>query len=118
MTAENGLETYEYTGESFKVLLRYEGWRVAMLNHGAPFEEANFFRVEKHHLTDEVFVLLTGNATLVIGETLQKIPMEQNKVYNVKKDVWHHIFTTEGTQVLIVENIETGAENSEYLEVK
>ena len=41
--------------------------------------------------------------------------MEPHKLYNVPKGVWHHIFTQEDTSVLIVENEDTGDDNSEFL---
>jgi len=74
--------------------------------------------IERHMETDEVFVLLQGNAELIIGKELHRIKMEPFKIYNVPKGVWHHIFTQEGTKLLIVENIDTDDSNSEYLKVK
>ena len=112
------VEIYDYTGESYRTVMRYDAWRVAYLNHGAYFEEENFERVERHMQSDEVFVLLEGEATLIIGEELNKIEMKLHKVYNVPKGVWHHIFTKEGARVLIVENEDTGEKNTEYLPVE
>ncbi|MBQ3125309.1 MAG: cupin domain-containing protein [Clostridia bacterium] len=113
-----GVEIYDYNGESYRDAMRFGSWRVAYLNHGKPFMEENFKKIERHNESDEVFILLTGKATLIIGEGLNKIEMEPHKLYNVPKGVWHHIFTTEGTSVLIVENDDTGAENTEFLYVK
>ena len=120
VTMENkfGVEIYDYTDESYQTAMKFEGWRVAYLNHGKYFLEENFEKVERHNESDEVFVLLTGSAELIIGEELNRINMEPFKIYNVPKGVWHHIFTTEGTRVLIVENVDTGIENSEYLYIK
>ncbi|MBR2500316.1 MAG: cupin domain-containing protein [Clostridia bacterium] len=98
--------------------MRFERWRVAYLNHGDRFAEENFEKIERHNESDEVFVLLNGEATLIIGEELNRIKMEPHKLYNVPKGVWHHIFTVEGTSVLIVENEDTGDENSEFLFIK
>ena len=72
-------------------------------------------RIERHIETDEVFVLLEGEATLIIGKELTKIPMCRHKVYNVPKAVWHHITVNEGARVLIVENQDTCRENTEYI---
>ena len=65
--------------------------------------------------TDEVFVLLDGNATLIIGEEKKQYVMEKNKVYNVLAGTWHHIYTDEQAKVLIVENVDTGLANTEYM---
>ncbi len=110
-----GVEVYDYNGENYQTAMRFDSWRVAYLNHGNRFAEENFEKVERHNESDEVFVLLSGNATLIIGEELNWIEMEPHKLYNVPKGVWHHIFTVEGTSVLIIENADTGEENSEYL---
>lgn len=113
-----GVEIYDYNGESYRGAMRFGSWRVAYLNHGKPFMEENFEKIERHNKSDEVFILLTGKATLIIGEELNRIEMMPHKLYNVPKGVWHHIFTTEGTSVLIVENDDTGEENTEFLDVK
>ena len=112
-----GVDIYDYKDENYMTVMHYDKWRVAYLNHGDRFEEKNFYRMERHMQTDEVFVLLEGEATLIIGEEMNKIEMELHKVYNVQKGVWHHIFTKEGTRVLIIENEDTGCENSEYMSI-
>lgn len=113
----SGIDVYDFTGENYMTVMRYDKWRVAYLNHGERFEEKNFHKMERHMETDEVFVLLEGEATLIIGEEQNKIEMELHKTYNIPKGVWHHIFTKEGTRVLIVENEDTCDENSEYMTI-
>lgn len=113
-----GIEVYDYNGDNYKTAMRFGKWRVAYLNYGDRFTEENFEKIERHNESDEVFVLLDGSATLIVGEELNRIEMEPHKLYNVPKGVWHHIFTVEGTSVLIIENEDTGLENSEYLFVK
>lgn len=112
---EYGVEIYDYTGESYRSAVQFGSWRVAYLNHGKPFMEENFEKIERHNESDEVFLLLAGKATLIIGEELNRIEMEPHKLYNVPKGVWHHIFTSEGTSVLIVENDDTDEKNTDFL---
>ena len=112
-----GIEIFDYTGESYKTAMSYGHWRVAYLNHGDVFDEENFEKIERHLETDEVFMLLEGEATLIVGKELNRIRMEEHKVYNIPRGVWHHIFTKPGTRVFIVENEDTGLENSEYFYV-
>ena len=120
VTKENiyGIEVYDYKGENYKTAMRFGSWRVAYLNYGDNVKEEKFEKIERHNESDEVFVLLAGSATLIIGEELNRIEMEPHKLYNVPKGVWHHIFMTEGATVFIVENEDTGSENSEYLYIK
>ena len=115
---KNHMDIYDYKDENYMTVLRFGHWRVAYLNHGDKFIRENFTRVERHLLTDEAFILLEGDATLITGEDLKETKMEPHKVYNIPKAEWHHIITTPGTRVLIVENEETGPMNSEYMDVK
>jgi mannose-6-phosphate isomerase-like protein (cupin superfamily) len=65
--------------------------------------------------TDEVFVLLEGSAYLTIGLEMTRVDLEPNKIYNVKKGVWHSHIMSPDAKVLIVENSNTSAANSEKL---
>lgn len=111
----NGLEITEYSGEGYKPMIHFNNWRVAILRDAPRFRPSKEVRLERHMLTDEVFVLLTGKATLLMGETGEEVPMEPCKLYNVKQEAWHHIWVSPEASVLIVENDDTGLDNSEYL---
>lgn len=110
----NGLDIYEYSGEGYDPTMHFESWRVAFLNSGERFKEESFTFMERHSLTDEVFVLLEGSAVLVIGKEQNKVQMEKGKLYNVLKDCWHHVFLEDNSRILIIENHNTGKENTEY----
>ena len=61
-------------------------------------------------------MLLDGSADLYICDEQDEIhtyEMEKNKVYNVHKNVWHHIVVGEDTTVLVVENRNTSKDNTE-----
>ncbi len=106
------IEILEYSGEDFKQVVSFQEWSVALLNYAERFSKVS--QIERHILTDEVFVLLQGEATLFIGEELTQYSMETNKIYNIKKGTWHAITTSKNAKVLIVENSNTSVENSEY----
>ncbi len=38
----------------------------------------------------------------------------REKLYNVKRNAWHSILTSQDAAILIVENQDTGEENTEY----
>ncbi len=103
------------TGEGYQPQVHFEAWRVAILKFADRFDRVNLHRIERHHLTDEVFVLLEGEAVLMIGEQCKECRMEAGRIYNVKKGIWHHIILSRDARVLIVENDNTGPENTEYL---
>ena len=72
----NGLDIIEYAGEGYLRLVNNGKWTLATLNWAPRFEESNITDLERHHLTDEVFVLLQGKATLLIGDKAEKVEME------------------------------------------
>lgn len=119
------LEVTAYEGPGYKALIYFENWRVALLN----FDPEKFTRekvayLERHNETDEVFVLLAGQCTLYIGDgkgeeagCIEAAVMEPNKLYNVKKGVWHNLSGSEDMVLLIVENADTSKGNTDYYPV-
>ena len=110
-----GLDIIDYTGKGYEPAMVFESWRVAFLNYDTRFDKIT--KLERHMVTDEVFMLLEGEATLFIG--LEKIPvvMEKHKIYNVKKEIWHNIKVSKDAKVFIVENDNTTYDNSEYIQL-
>ncbi len=111
----NGLEVLNYDGKGYFSHFSFEEWKIAYLNHAPMFTPEGITYLERHNKTDEVFILLEGEATLLMGENAQEIRMEKFVSYIVKKSAWHNIMVSEDAKVLIVENKDTGKHNSEYL---
>lgn len=109
------IEIKEFDGEGYMPLVSSGGWRVAVANFCDRLLEEKICRMERHTKTDEVFILLCGEAKLHIGEERKTFPLEIGKAYNVKCMAWHCITMTEGTKVAIIENDDTGPENTEFL---
>ena len=105
----NCVEISRFTGDGFRVMTRFEGWKIGLLRSNERFSA--FTRMERHLLSDEVFVLLEGSAMLYVED--EKIPMETCALYNVKKGAWHHIVVSEDATVLVVENSNTDRDNTE-----
>lgn len=105
----DGLSVRSWDGPGYKPVVRFGAWCVAELNHADKFAAENLSYRERHLGTDEVFVLVEGEATLLIGEALTPVRMERGKLYNVKAGTWHQINTMPGTRVLIVENDDVDA---------
>ena len=118
------VETLKYDGEGFNILMSFGQWRIAALNSADRFKKENFCRMERHLETDEVFILFKGAASLVTGGSEEKpgepeiIDMVPGVLYNVKKNVWHHVFLEAGTELILVENEDTGVKNTVYENVK
>lgn len=111
----NGIDIFEHSGNEYKRLVNNARWTLASLNWAPRFDKANLSELERHNRTDESFVLLSGSATLLIGEKAEKIEMEPLKYYNVRAGIWHHIIVTKDARVLVAENADTSKDNTEYL---
>jgi len=112
------IEIFEYHGEGYKPMIDYVGWRVAVLKYCAELLPTEIYKMQKHDETDEVFVLLSGNCILFSAgkgsrpEKTTAVSMENLKLYNVKKGVWHTHTLSIDAQVLIIENQDTSLINS------
>lgn len=115
---QEDIEIVEFHEEGYKTLVSFGEWRVAVLKFCDKLKIENIKTMQKHMLTDEVFVLLSGSCTLFLGgigdapDDIQKIVMEPHKMYNVKKGVWHNHIMSEQGEVVIVENRDTSIDNS------
>ncbi len=117
------LEILEYEGEGYKPLMHYGTWRVAILRWLTGLLPENQSYMERHMQTDEVFVLLNGQASLVLGGNSAKVDslcferMEAGKLYNVRQDVWHTVMLSKDATILIIEENNTGEANTEYCDL-
>lgn len=110
------LEIYEHLGDGYEPTMHYGAWRVALLNYTEKFDNITY--LERHLGTDEVFVLLSGRAMLILGAEKQVVELERERIYNVRRGAWHAIKVTPDARVLIVENHDTCRENSEYQDLE
>jgi len=117
---ENLLDIKQFDGEGFHPLIDFGAWRVAILRWETSMLPEKIEFMERHTQTDEVFVLLEGQATLILGgkhgsvEGVFPQTMENGKLYNVKRNAWHTIVLSRDASILIVEQRNTGKENTEF----
>ncbi len=121
----NYIETIEFINEGYTPLVDYDKWRVAVLRYIDMLLPQNIDNFQAHSETDEVFVLLSGRCILFYGdninnkiENIQYIDMKPNKIYNVKKGIYHTHTLTKDANVFIVENKDTNDENSPKVMIK
>lgn len=108
----NLLQELSNNEEGYHPLLDCNEWRVAVGNTTAAEPPHH---LQQHLETDEVFVVLKGMGEMLVssdGIHLSHMPMEQGKIYNVPKGVWHAHQMCSGSQLLIVENANTCDNNS------
>ena len=87
-------------------------------------ERIAFNRVERHNKTNEVFILTSGQADLIIMDgddsptTAHVFPMRLNVAYNIAQSVWHHVVMSEGCTYCAWSNVATQAvDNSDYAQL-
>ncbi len=124
MIKEKAIEIVDFPATDYAPLIDYQGWRVAVLAFCENTTLEKIKTMQKHEETDEVFILVRGNCTLLLaGEeetpgAIELCKMEPQKAYNIKKGFWHnHILDEEGI-VVIVENQDTNDDNSPVLPLK
>ena len=109
-----------YTQEGCGVVVRSDSWRIGIINDLSRLRREKTKEMHRHLETDEAFVLLNDAAWLYIGgedkipHNIFLVPLEPNRIYNVKKGIWHAVITQPDTVLLIVENASTSKENTQY----
>lgn len=114
ITAIEGLEVLDFAKEGYKRTLTHESWVVATMTYARQNDEKYSNYLERHMKTDKAIILSEGDATLIVGMEMQRITMEKNKVYNVKRGMWHTVILKPDAKVIVVANADTSKQNSEY----
>jgi hypothetical protein len=120
----SGLEVFTHTEPGYKPVVDFGEWRTAISNGPSEYERKEISSLSRHLETDEVFILAKGTCLLLTAgkgaapEKVTKTWMELGKIYNVTKATWHGTISLPGTSVIIVENRNTGSENSESCEIE
>jgi len=106
------IQSYTHQAEGFTPLYLSSTWQVAQINYARNQAPGNIKSIDIHFETDELFVLLQGEAVLIGGmkneagiPDLEYQLMKPGIVYNIPKMTWHNIALKEGAQVLIFEDI-------------
>lgn len=113
--------------QTYKPVLDFHGWKVAMLRHFDVVDPDNFYRVERHWNTNEVFILTAGKTDLIIFEgdaeddvptdQFHVFPMELNVAYDIQQSVWHHVVMSQEAHIVIFERTETSVDTTDYAEL-
>ncbi len=113
------IQTYRYDGQGYDPSFISDGWQVAFLNYAPAEALESIVKLDIHHQTDEVFVLLEGHAVLIaatIAETIEYdlVDMLPCVFYNIPRNTWHKIAMSEGSRVCIVEKSDTHVSDFEF----
>lgn len=112
---------YAFDGEGMQRVFENEKWTVGIKNWKPANDITGIDCLERHNLTDELFVLVAGSCTLIYanetegGLELGAVKMEPNKVYNIPATLWHNTITCKDTKMILIEDSSTSMENSDIL---
>lgn len=113
------MKTVDIRSDGYARRYRFQKWLIAGNSYRRGTNDPRGVRtLGRHFQTDEAFVLLEGSGFLITAgkadtpEYLAAHPLEAGKLMIVEQREWHALILHKGAQVLIVENAETGAENS------
>ena len=107
------IDEHTFEGKGYHPFLITDRWQVAYLNYAEAESLEQIEKLDIHHQTDEVFILLQGKAALIGASvtdqniTYDVVNMQPGIVYNIRREVWHKIAMQPGSQVLIIENNDT-----------
>ena len=105
------IEAATYNGEAMKRVYENEKWTVGIKN------------LERHNLTDELFILLAGECTLIFanetdaGMKFEGVKMEPFTLYNIPCTLWHNAIMSKDARIAVIEDVSTGIENSNFYEL-
>lgn len=105
-----GLEVFEYNKQGYMPLVYSNGWMVALLNYEPIMAVEKAVDIERHNQTDEVFILLAGEAALYLvkeDQPLDVVELKPGRIYNVLKGTWHNLLATPDATFAIVEDLDT-----------
>ncbi len=113
------IASYEFAGEGMQRVFENEKWTVGIKNWKPANDITGIDVLERHNLTDELFVLLAGSCVLISAEPdgdglkFSKVVMEPNKVYNIPATLWHNTITEKDTKMVLIEDSNTSMDNSD-----
>ena len=117
------IQSLEMNGEGMQRVYENEKWTVGIKNWKPANDITGLDCLERHNKTDELFVLLSGRCTLISAEEtdgelkMEALEMEPFKVYNIPQSLWHNTVTQKDTKMILIEDVSTGMENSDILDL-
>ncbi|MEE8885385.1 MAG: cupin [Eubacteriales bacterium] len=113
------IKNYSFDGEGMQRVFENEKWCVGIKNWKPANDISGISNLERHNLTDELFVLVSGSCTLLYanetadGLDIKAVRMESNKVYDIPPTLWHNTVTKKDTKMILIEDSSTGMDNSD-----
>ena len=109
----------ECSRKGFTPVLQSDTWQIATIQYDTQYSKAGFDHMKRHMTTDEVFILMRGEAVLHTVEDgkLESIHVDAGKIYCVRKGTWHYLEVSQDAQLAVAENNNLLPEDTERKEL-
>lgn len=107
--------------EGFCPIIRNANFLCAFITPSKSYSLGKVSEMKRHNDTDEVFVLLEGNATLLTkdnsNEKCQVTKLSPGTAYIVKAGTWHYLGLCDNSKLFVTENGSINPQNTDILDV-
>ncbi len=117
------IETYLHKGEGYNPFFIKDDWQVAQLNYVKEQDPEHIVKIDMHLLTDEIFILLKGNAVLIGAFERDGVlvfeckKMLEGITYNIPVNTWHNVAMEREASMIIVEKSNTHLGDVVYMKL-
>jgi len=114
------LEIAMQTKEGFDTVFKTENFKCAYITADKQYAFGEVCEMKRHNKTDEIFVLLKGEAVMLTMEdgAFTETPLKENCAYSVKAGVWHYLGVSDDALLFVVENADTDSTNSDVIKLE
>ena len=101
----------------FDAVISEQGFKCAYITHSDAYSFGEVMEMKRHNETEEVFVLLSGDAVMLTleGGVFVETPLAKGEATVVAKGTYHYLGVTENASVFVVERDDTGKDNTDVL---
>lgn len=103
----------------FNSVFKSDSWQIATITYDTQYSKNGFDHMKRHLTTDEVFILIRGEAVLHTVENgkIENTNIEKGKIYCVRKGTWHYLEVSQDALIAVVENNNLLPEQTERMEL-
>ena len=103
----------------FDLVCKNDSFKCAFITRSAQYAPGQIKTMKRHNTSDEVFVLVRGNALLVTGEPTKeqyhRTVLESGVSYCVEAGTWHYLAVSEDALIFVAENSQVSAVNTDEI---
>lgn len=106
----------------FDLICTNDDFKCAFITNSPQYSYGKVTVLKRHNLSDEVFTLISGRATLLTGDLVKAEyatrELQKGVAYCVTAGTWHHLAVSEDAVVFVVENSGVSGANTDAVSVE